>query len=53
MFWSLLIENHYVLSTITAPALVPRVIVELPTRGFSDQIFEKSNMLKVQAYDSI
>ncbi|MGD9227650.1 MAG: hypothetical protein PVF26_14190, partial [Desulfobacterales bacterium] len=29
--------------------LVPRDRIELPTRGFSDQILENSNILKLQA----
>jgi len=33
--------------------LVPRDRIELPTRGFSDQNFENSKMLLLQAVDSI
>ena len=33
--------------------MVPRDRIELPTRGFSDQIFENSKMLKLQVVDSI
>jgi hypothetical protein len=32
---------------------VPRDRIELPTRGFSDQIFENSKMLYIQPVDSI
>jgi hypothetical protein len=33
--------------------MVPRDRIELPTRGFSDQIFENSKMSLLQAVDSI
>jgi hypothetical protein len=33
--------------------MVPRDRIELPTRGFSDQIFENSKILLSQAVDSI
>jgi hypothetical protein len=33
--------------------MVSRDRIELPTRGFSDQIFENSKMLQLQAVDSI
>ena len=33
--------------------MVPRDRIELPTRGFSDQIFENSKMFKLQTVDSI
>ena len=33
--------------------MVPRDRIELPTRGFSDQIFEILNMLQLQPVDSI
>jgi hypothetical protein len=33
--------------------MVPRDRIELPTRGFSDQIAEKSKMSQLQAVDSI
>ena len=33
--------------------MVPRDRIELPTRGFSDQLFENSKMLQIQAVDSI
>jgi hypothetical protein len=33
--------------------MVPRDRIELPTRGFSDQIFENPKMLLFQAIDSI
>jgi hypothetical protein len=33
--------------------MVPRDRIELPTRGFSDQIQKNSNLLKLQAVDSI
>ena len=33
--------------------MAPRDRIELPTRGFSDQMFENSNILKLQAVDSI
>jgi hypothetical protein len=33
--------------------LVPRDRIELPTRGFSDQIFENSKILWLQSVDSI
>jgi hypothetical protein len=33
--------------------MVPRDRIELPTRGFSDQIVEKLKMSQLQAVDSI
>jgi hypothetical protein len=33
--------------------MVPRDRIELPTRGFLDQLFENSKMLQIQAVDSI
>jgi len=33
--------------------MVPRDRIELPTRKFSDQIFKNSNVLQLQAADSI
>ena len=33
--------------------MVPRDRIELPTRGFSDQIFENPKMSRLQALDSI